>query len=124
MTQATGSGQVEVVGVTKRFGETVDVGNVQHRICLQENLVPLFRPTRLAGEHHEDWRANLQTLIIDEGFGSQDGRGRERLVEAITSIQEDFKRILVITHIQELKDLFPVQIEITKTDAGSIWEVN
>lgn len=68
--------------------------------------------------------ANLQTLIIDEGFGSQDGRGRERLVEAITQVQPDFSRILVITHIQELKDQFPVQIEITKYDNGSRWAVN
>ncbi len=65
--------------------------------------------------------ARLETLIIDEGFGSQDARGRERLVEAITSVQVDFQRILVITHIQELKDMFPVQIEITKTPQGSVW---
>ncbi|HNP74328.1 MAG TPA: SbcC/MukB-like Walker B domain-containing protein, partial [Kouleothrix sp.] len=65
--------------------------------------------------------ARLETLVIDEGFGSQDAKGRERLVEAITSVQGDFKHILVITHIQELKDLFPVQIEITKTPQGSVW---
>ncbi len=65
--------------------------------------------------------ARLETLIIDEGFGSQDARGRERLVEAITSVQSEFKRILVITHIQELKDMFPVQIEVTKTPSGSRW---
>ncbi|MGH8723004.1 MAG: SbcC/MukB-like Walker B domain-containing protein, partial [Burkholderiales bacterium] len=40
---------------------------------------------------------NLRTLVIDEGFGSQDAQGRDRLVEAITSVQEDFERILVIT---------------------------
>ena len=51
--------------------------------------------------------AALQTLIVDEGFGTQDSQGRERLVQAITSIQDDFERILVITHIDELKDLFP-----------------
>lgn len=67
--------------------------------------------------------ARLETLVIDEGFGSQDARGRERLVEAITSVQSDFRRILVITHIQELKDLFPVQIEITKTPGGSVWTI-
>jgi len=67
--------------------------------------------------------ARLETLVIDEGFGSQDARGRERLVEAITSVQNDFRRILVITHIQELKDLFPVQIEITKTPGGSVWTI-
>jgi DNA repair protein SbcC/Rad50 len=63
--------------------------------------------------------AQLQMLVIDEGFGTQDTEGRERLVEAITSIQEDFARILVITHIEELKDAFPVRIEVTKTAHGS-----
>lgn len=63
--------------------------------------------------------ARLQTLIIDEGFGTQDSRGRERLVEAINSVSQDFEKILVITHIQELKDAFPVRIEITKTAQGS-----
>jgi exonuclease SbcC len=63
--------------------------------------------------------AQLQLLVIDEGFGTQDAEGRERLVEAITSIQEDFARILVITHIEELKDAFPVRIEVTKTERGS-----
>ena len=63
--------------------------------------------------------ARLQTLIIDEGFGTQDSRGRERLVEAINSISPDFEMILVITHIEELKDAFPVRIEVTKTVEGS-----
>jgi exonuclease SbcC len=63
--------------------------------------------------------AQLQTLVIDEGFGTQDGQGRERLVEAINSIQHDFERIIVITHIDELKDAFPVRIDVWKTAAGS-----
>lgn len=67
--------------------------------------------------------ARLETLVIDEGFGSQDARGRERLVEAITSIQRDFRQILVVTHIQELKDMFPVQIEVVKTPEGSRWAI-
>ncbi len=63
--------------------------------------------------------ARLQTLIIDEGFGTQDGKGREKLVDAINSIQEDFEKILVITHIDELKDAFPTRIEVTKDSSGS-----
>jgi exonuclease SbcC len=63
--------------------------------------------------------ARLQTLIIDEGFGTQDAQGRERLVEAINSVHEDFERILVITHIEELKDSFPVRIDVFKTPQGS-----
>ncbi|HEX77626.1 MAG TPA: SMC family ATPase [Dehalococcoidia bacterium] len=66
--------------------------------------------------------APLPTLIIDEGFGTQDSTGRERLIEAIGAIQDDFEKILVITHIEELKDRFPVRIEVTKAAEGSmIW---
>jgi exonuclease SbcC len=64
--------------------------------------------------------ASLQTLVIDEGFGSQDVEGRDRLVDAIKAIQDDFEKILVITHISELKDVFPVRIEVEKTSAGSV----
>ena len=68
--------------------------------------------------------ARLQTLIIDEGFGTQDSAGRERLVEAITSIQQDFERILVVTHIEELKDQFPVRINVVKGPAGSSFSLS
>jgi DNA repair protein SbcC/Rad50 len=67
--------------------------------------------------------ANLKTLVIDEGFGTQDGRGRDRVVEAINTVAPDFERIVVITHIQELKDLFPHHIEVTKGAAGSTWSI-
>jgi exonuclease SbcC len=63
--------------------------------------------------------AQLRTLFVDEGFGTQDEIGRQRLVEAINSVQEQFDLLLVITHIDELRDLFPVQIEVTKTPDGS-----
>jgi len=63
--------------------------------------------------------AQLQTVVIDEGFGTQDARGRELLLEAINSIQDDFKRVLVITHIEELKEAFPTRINVVKTAAGS-----
>jgi len=51
--------------------------------------------------------AQLQTLVMDEGFGQLDASGRERLVEVINAIQHDFARILVITHVEELRDAFP-----------------
>lgn len=68
--------------------------------------------------------AQLRTLFIDEGFGTQDDKGRERLVEAIHSIENQFDRILVITHIPELKDAFPVRIDVEKTPNGSRVSIN
>ncbi len=63
--------------------------------------------------------APLPTLIIDEGFGTQDSTGIEKIKEAIISIQEDFEKILVITHIADFKDAFPMRLEIVKTQEGS-----
>jgi exonuclease SbcC len=67
--------------------------------------------------------ARLQTLVIDEGFGSQDIQGRQRLIEAINLVKGDFAKILVITHLDELKDAFPTRIEVEKTAQGSTVQV-
>ena len=67
--------------------------------------------------------ARLQTLVIDEGFGSQDVQGRQRLIEAINLVRHDFAKILVITHLDELKDAFPNRIEVEKTERGSTLRV-
>ena len=67
--------------------------------------------------------ARLQTLVIDEGFGSQDEIGRQRLIETINTVKPDFAKILVITHIETLKEAFPSRIEVEKTPLGSIINV-
>jgi exonuclease SbcC len=63
--------------------------------------------------------AQLRMLVIDEGFGTQDSDGRKGLIDALNAVQDDFSCILVITHIEELKDAFNVRIEVTKTEEGS-----
>ncbi|MCX6003682.1 MAG: SMC family ATPase [Chloroflexi bacterium] len=68
--------------------------------------------------------APLPTLIIDEGFGTQDTVGIEKLREAINSIQDDFEKILVITHVEELRDAFPARIDVVKTADGSTISLN
>ena len=45
------------------------------------------------------------------------------MIEAINAVKEDFEKILIITHIEELKDYFSNRIEVTKTDSGSSVEV-
>ena len=63
--------------------------------------------------------APLPTLFIDEGFGSQDASGRERILDVISSIEDDFDKIIVITHLDDMKDMFPVRIEVQKDEKGS-----
>ena len=63
-------------------------------------------------------------MVIDEGFGTQDSGGIEKIKEGINSIQDDFEKIIIITHIDELKDAFPARIEVVKTADGSTLEVS
>jgi exonuclease SbcC len=67
--------------------------------------------------------ARMQLLAVDEGFGTQDAEGLERLIEAIRAVQDDFEKVLVVTHIPELKEVFPVRIEVHKTRDGSVFQI-
>jgi exonuclease SbcC len=63
--------------------------------------------------------ATLQLLIIDEGFGSQDEEGLAHIMEALYKIQEDFAKIIIVSHLPSMKDQFPVQFHVLKTPHGS-----
>ncbi|OUL17509.1 ATP-binding cassette family protein [Nostoc sp. RF31YmG] len=63
--------------------------------------------------------AALQLLIIDEGFGTQDAEGCDRLIAAINAIASDFACILTVTHMPHLKEAFQARIEVNKNQQGS-----
>jgi exonuclease SbcC len=63
--------------------------------------------------------AALQMLIVDEGFGTQDAEGCDRLIAAINAIAPDFACILTVTHMPHLKEAFQARIEVSKTQQGS-----
>lgn len=66
----------------------------------------------------------IRTLVVDEGFGTQDIQGIQSLIESIQAIQEDFDKILVITHMDHLKEAFPIRIEVEKDPVdGSRFQV-
>lgn len=65
----------------------------------------------------------LQTLVIDEGFGSQDEEGLTRIMNAIHVVQEDFLKIIIVSHLHEFKDNFPIHFIIEKTENGSVVRV-
>ena len=61
----------------------------------------------------------LQMLIIDEGFGSQDREGCDRLIGAINAISSDFACILTVTHRDRFREAFSTRIDVVKTAQGS-----
>lgn len=62
---------------------------------------------------------SLQTLIIDEGFGSQDEDGLYKIMDALYLIQDDFEKIIIVSHLSTMKDQFPVHFLIEKQAQGS-----
>ena len=68
--------------------------------------------------------APLPILFIDEGFGSQDSSGQEKLTEVIQSIQSEFEKIIVITHMEQMKESFEETIQVVKTESGSTFRVS
>ncbi|WP_017294096.1 AAA family ATPase [Geminocystis herdmanii] len=61
----------------------------------------------------------LQFLIIDEGFGTQDSEGCDRLIASLNAIADDFACILTVTHMPQFKEAFQTRIEVYKTEEGS-----
>ena len=68
--------------------------------------------------------ATGQTLVIDEGFGTHDEQGLTHLIEAIQAISDEFEKVLVITHVETIKNAFPIRIEVVKhPESGSTFNV-
>ncbi len=72
--------------------------------------------------------SEVPVLFIDEGFGSQDAEGRERLIEAISALWNDpvFHNglILIITHIDDVRNQFDTRIDVIKTENGSRYSLS
>ena len=66
---------------------------------------------------------SLQTLIIDEGFGSQDEEGLAHIMDALYKIQDDFAKIIIVSHLSSMKNQFPVHFVIEKGPNGSTVEI-
>lgn len=60
----------------------------------------------------------IQTMFIDEGFGSLDEESLRKAIDALIQLQRSGRMIGVISHVQELKDVFPAAIEVHKTKEG------
>ncbi len=56
----------------------------------------------------------LKTLVIDEGFGTQDSEGIDALVECINMIEPEFEKIIIISHLNELREKFTTVIDVKK----------
>ncbi len=62
----------------------------------------------------------VNTMFIDEGFGSLDAQSLEIAVESLLSLREGGRLIGIISHVQSLIDYIPARIEVAASPKGSI----
>lgn len=61
---------------------------------------------------------SVDTMFIDEGFGSLDEESLYKAIDALIQIQESGRMIGVISHVEELKSIFPAMLAVEKTKEG------
>ena len=60
----------------------------------------------------------IQSLFIDEGFGTLDESALDLVISTLENLQADGKTIGIISHIKELKERITTQIQVEKTSSG------
>ena len=63
-------------------------------------------------------RTSIESLFIDEGFGSLDADPLEIAMSALENLQAGGKTIGVISHVPAMQERIPAQINVTKESAG------
>lgn len=66
----------------------------------------------------------LDTLFIDEGFGTLDGETLDTVMGTIDSLRNSGRTIGLISHVEEMKNRIPAQIMVEKGQRGSSLRVN
>ncbi|MEB3053295.1 MULTISPECIES: AAA family ATPase [Bacillus] len=61
---------------------------------------------------------SIETMFIDEGFGSLDEESLTKAIDALIDLQKSGRFIGVISHVQELKNAMPAVLEVTKQKNG------
>ena len=65
----------------------------------------------------------LESLFIDEGFGTLDPTSLHMVMNALDHLQSQGRKVVLISHIQEMHERIPVQIQVKPVGAGAS-EVN
>ena len=66
----------------------------------------------------------IETLFIDEGFGTLDAQTLELVMETLENIRENGRVIGLISHVEDMKERISAQVSIEKRQNGSTLRVN
>lgn len=61
----------------------------------------------------------LESLFIDEGFGTLDPASLHMVMNALDHLQSQGRKVVLISHVQEMHERIPVQIQVKPVGAGA-----
>jgi DNA repair protein SbcC/Rad50 len=64
-------------------------------------------------------RVVLDSVFLDEGFGSLDAEALDRAADALDALRGENRMVCIVTHLQELAARLPARVVVTKTESGS-----
>lgn len=67
---------------------------------------------------------SLDTMFIDEGFGTLDSESLENAIECLIELQESGRLVGIISHVPELKERIDAKLEIQPSNEGSTTRFN
>ena len=62
---------------------------------------------------------DLQTLFIDEGFGTLDEESLEHVMEILDTLRDGGRAVGVVSHVVDLRSRIPTQLRVHKSTQGS-----
>ena len=62
---------------------------------------------------------NIETLFVDEGFGSLDEQSLEQVMDALEGLRDGGRVVGLVSHVAEMKQRIPAQLQILKGRNGS-----
>lgn len=91
----------------ERFsGGEVDLANLCLRLAISRMI------TERSG-------SQINLLVLDEIFGSQDQTRKRSILETLGQLQRQFRQILLITHIDDVKDSVGAVLRVQEREDGS-----
>jgi exonuclease SbcC len=61
----------------------------------------------------------LDTLFIDEGFGSLDEQTLDEVLDVLDALRERDRAVGIVSHVADLRQRIPAQLQVVKGQAGS-----
>jgi exonuclease SbcC len=89
-------------------GETF-LASLALALALAETLPGLAPTKRLA----------LESIFLDEGFGSLDTEALDRAADALDALRSENRMVCIVTHLPELASRLPARVVVTKSESGS-----